>query len=146
LPDVLCDGDRVGQVLTNLLTNAVSATTSGAIRVSAEAVEGAVRFEVADTGPGIPAAELGAIFDRFRRGTSVRYEGTGLGLAIARGLVEANGGRITVESEVGEGTRFRFTLPLADRTTLPLADQTSSPTARMSASAFDRATTPGRSR
>ncbi|HET7754019.1 MAG TPA: sensor histidine kinase, partial [Anaeromyxobacteraceae bacterium] len=143
LPDVLCDRDRVGQVLTNLLTNAVSATTSGAIRVVAEAVGGEVRFEVADTGPGIPAAELDAIFDRFRRGTSARYEGTGLGLAIARGLVEANGGRITVESEVGEGTRFHFTLPLADRTALPLADQTSSPTARMSASAFDRATTPG---
>jgi signal transduction histidine kinase/HAMP domain-containing protein len=112
LPRVRCDGDRVGQVLTNLLANAIGATSSGSIHVSVRAVEGLVRFEVADTGKGIPEAELQTIFERFRRGTSARYDGSGLGLAIARGLVEANGGTIGVESEVGKGTRFHFTLPV----------------------------------
>lgn len=114
LPRVRCDRDRVGQVLTNLLTNAISATTAGSVRAAAEAVDGAVRFEVSDTGPGIPAEELAGIFDRFRRGSSAGYDGSGLGLAIARALVEANGGTLGVESEVGQGTRFHFTVPLAD--------------------------------
>ena len=137
LPAVRCDRDRVGQVLSNLLTNAVSATAAGTVHATAELVEGLVRFEVADTGPGVPEADLPGLFDRFRRGSAVRYEGSGLGLAIARALVEAQGGTIGVESVVGQGTRFHFTLPVAD--------QTSSPTARISASALDRATTPGRS-
>jgi signal transduction histidine kinase len=112
LPSVRCDRDRVGQVLTNLLTNAISATASGSVRAAAEAVDGMVRFEVSDTGPGIPSAELGGIFDRFTRGRSAVYDGTGLGLAIARALVEANGGTIGVESVVGQGTRFHFTVPI----------------------------------
>jgi signal transduction histidine kinase len=112
LPRVRCDHDRVGQVLANLLTNAIGATASGSVRVTAERVDGFVRFDVADTGPGMPASELASIFDRFRRGSSPSYDGSGLGLAIARALVDANGGTIGVESEVGKGTRFHFTLPV----------------------------------
>ena len=69
-------------------------------------------FEVQDTGPGIPAEELPHVFDRFRRGRSAGYAGTGLGLAIARGLIEAHGGRIWVESAPGLGTTMRFALPV----------------------------------
>jgi signal transduction histidine kinase len=112
LPRVRCDHDRVGQVLTNLLTNAIGATASGSVHVRVEQADGVVRFEVADTGPGMPPSDLASIFDRFRRGSSPSYDGSGLGLAIARALVHANGGTIGVESEVGKGTRFHFTLPV----------------------------------
>jgi signal transduction histidine kinase len=72
-----------------------------------------VVFDVQDTGPGIPAAELPHVFDRFRRGRSAGYAGTGLGLAIARALIQAHGGRIWAESTPGLGTVVRFALPIA---------------------------------
>jgi len=79
-------------------------------------VEGAIEFQVEDTGPGIPQEALPHIFDRFYRADPARDResgGSGLGLAIAKALVEAHGGRIEVESVEGQGTRFRFTLPRA---------------------------------
>ncbi|HSA54961.1 MAG TPA: ATP-binding protein [Gemmatimonadaceae bacterium] len=115
LPVLTGDGDRLHQVLSNLLSNAVRLTPAGGeIVVRAEADPHEMTFSVRDTGPGIPANEQRRIFDRFvhiRRGSSVR--GTGLGLAIAKGIVEAHGGRIWVESAPGAGSCFVFSLPLA---------------------------------
>jgi len=118
LPDVLVDRDRGLQVLTNLLTNALRYTPAGGtVTVSAAGDEDAVRFQVRDTGVGIPAAHLPRLFDRFYRVDPSRTRaqgGSGIGLTIARALVEAHGGRIWAESVGrGEGSTFSFTLPLA---------------------------------
>lgn len=112
--DVLADRERVFQVLSNLLGNAIKFTPhGGAITVGAEQHEGedVVVFTVRDTGPGIPADDLPHVFDRYWVKRRAGQEGTGLGLYIAKGIVEAHGGRIEVQSEVGAGTRFAFTLP-----------------------------------
>lgn len=115
LPRVDCDRDRAIQVLANLLANAIKVTAPGGrVGVRARRLAGDVVFTVEDTGPGIPGDELPQLFDRYWRGQSVRYTGTGLGLTIARGIVEAHGGRIWVESAVGVGSKFSFTLPAAD--------------------------------
>ncbi|ABS27202.1 ATP-binding protein [Anaeromyxobacter sp. Fw109-5] len=114
LPLVLADHDRILQVLGNLVSNAVKVTEAGGrIGVRAEPRAAAVRFAVSDTGPGIAPDELERIFEPYRRGAGATYSGTGLGLAIARGIVEAHGGRIGVESAVGAGSTFWFTLPVA---------------------------------
>ncbi|WP_437731243.1 ATP-binding protein [Sorangium sp. So ce1335] len=113
VPVVVCDRDRVLQVLSNLLSNAIKVTgAQGSITVRCERREEHVAFSVADTGPGIPEDELPYLFERFWRGQRNGYKGTGLGLAIARELVVAHGGIIGVESRVGVGTTFRFTIPL----------------------------------
>jgi signal transduction histidine kinase len=119
-PPIWGDGKRVNQILVNLLSNAVKFTPdSGAVTVSAHqnARPDLVEISVSDTGPGIPAAYLGHIFDRFSRIERPEIQdsiGTGLGLSIAKGLVEAHGGEIWVESQEGQGARFTFTLPVAD--------------------------------
>ena len=111
LPPVLADAARVQQVLSNLVGNAVKFTPrSGRIIVCAERIDGEVRFGVIDTGPGIPAEQLPHIFGRFWQAKS-DHRGIGLGLAIAKGIVEAHNGRIWVESHVGLGSTFYFTLP-----------------------------------
>ena len=113
LPPVLADAARVQQVLSNLVGNAVKFTPrSGRITVCAEHIDGEVRFGVIDTGPGIPAEQLPHIFGRFWQAKS-DHRGIGLGLAIAKGIVEAHNGRIWVESHVGLGSTFYFTLPTA---------------------------------
>jgi PAS domain S-box-containing protein len=113
LPPVLADAARVQQVLSNLVGNAVKFTPrSGRITVCAEHIDGEVRFGVIDTGPGIPAEQLPHIFGRFWQAKS-DHRGIGLGLAIAKGIVEAHNGRIWVESHVGLGSTFYFTLPAA---------------------------------
>ena len=115
LPAVLADRDRLFQVLANLVGNAVKFTPEGG-RIalsSAQARGGEVQVTVSDTGPGIPEAEQARLFDRFWQARRARGTGAGLGLAIARGIVEAHGGRIWVESELGTGTRFHFTVPVA---------------------------------
>ena len=112
LPALDLDAVRIGQVLTNLLSNAVRHTPrGGSVVVSAEpARDGkAAAFVVADTGPGIAPDVLAHVFDRFVRGAE--SGGAGLGLAIAKSLVEAHGGQITAESPAGGGTRIRFVLP-----------------------------------
>ncbi len=108
---VTADAGRLEQVLGNLLANSLRHTPAGGtITLRAEAVEGKVRIYVRDTGEGIPAEDLPYVFDRFWRGDRSRSHaggaGSGLGLAIARQLVQAQGGRIWVESEVGKGTTF----------------------------------------
>ncbi|HEX5870708.1 MAG TPA: ATP-binding protein [Longimicrobium sp.] len=114
LPAVWADRERLHQVLSNLVGNAVKFTPAGgSIRVTAVREEDEVRVAVADTGPGIPPEHLENVFDRFWQARSTRRAGAGLGLAIARGVVEAHGGRIRARSEVGRGTTFEFTLPVA---------------------------------
>ena len=112
-PFVEADGERVMQVLSNLIGNALKYTPAGGtVTVGVAPRGGEVLFWVRDTGAGIAAENLEHVFDRFwhLRGTS-RSRGTGLGLAIARGIVTAHGGRIWVESTVGVGSTFSFTLP-----------------------------------
>ena len=113
-PRVRADRDRVLQVFSNLVGNALKFTPPGGmVTVGAAPEEGAVRFWVGDTGPGIAAEEVERLWDPFWQGESpVRRSGAGLGLAITRGIVEAHGGRAWVESEVGVGTTFHFTLPV----------------------------------
>jgi signal transduction histidine kinase len=108
------DERRIRQILFNLLSNAVKFTPAGGrIDVSASRVDGEVQLAVADTGPGIAPEDLDRIFEEFQQ-TQVgarHHEGTGLGLPLSKRLVELHGGRLWVESEVGVGSRFVFTLP-----------------------------------
>ena len=118
LPAVDVDPYRIGQVLRNLLENAIAHTgEGGTITVGASRQDDSVEISVADTGEGIPAEELPNIFERFYRVDKSRARatgGSGLGLTIARRLVEAHGGHIEVLSEMGKGSRFSFTIPLAE--------------------------------
>ncbi|MEZ0230944.1 MAG: ATP-binding protein [Planctomycetota bacterium] len=113
-PAVSGDRDRLHQVLANLLGNAIKFTPEGGkIEVSARVLDDAVCCSIADNGPGIPAADMKRIFDRFwqaRRHAAMGL-GVGLGLAIAKGIVEAHGGRIWATSEPGRGATLSFTIP-----------------------------------
>jgi PAS domain S-box-containing protein len=116
LPVIAADRDRLLQVLDNLLVNAIKFTPEGGhVEVRARAVDGVVRFAVSDTGPGSPPEQLAHFFDPFWQERTTARDGAGLGLTICRGLVEAHGGRIDVESEEGRGTTFRFTVPLGEK-------------------------------
>jgi signal transduction histidine kinase len=113
LPPVSCDGPRLLQLWSNLLGNAVKFTPEGGtITVRVQARDGVIAVAVTDTGAGIPRAQLPFVFDRYWRGTSGTRQGTGLGLFIAKAIVEAHGGRIWVESTVGQGSTFYFTIPI----------------------------------
>ena len=123
LPPVLADGERLKQVIANLLRNAVCYTSPGGIVVAEAAVEGNwLRISVRDTGPGIAPAELPHIWSRFYRGAAAgqspaaqpaggRQDGAGLGLALVKELTEGMGGRVAVESVVGQGSCFSVRLP-----------------------------------
>ena len=114
LPRVHADRERVLQVLANLVGNALRFTPAGGrVTLSARAEDGAVRFTVADTGPGIAEGEMDRLFEPFWRGARATKDGLGLGLSIARGLVEAHGGRIWAENRAEGGAAFHFTLPAA---------------------------------
>jgi len=117
LPSALGDEERLGQVLTNLLDNAVKYTPDhGTITVTAEVVQDMIEICVEDTGIGIPPKDLPRIFERFYRVDKARSRelgGTGLGLAIVKHLVEGHGGSVSVESLPTQGTRFRVRLPIA---------------------------------
>ena len=122
LPVAWADRHQIRQVLTNLAGNAVKFTSAGEVVVSAALQGEMIQVTVADTGEGIAAHAHEIIFDEFRQAdgsTSRRHGGTGLGLAIARRLVIMNGGRIWVESEVGVGSRFHFTVPTGPPATQP---------------------------
>jgi signal transduction histidine kinase len=111
LPCVLADRERVAQVLSNLIGNALKFTpASGRIRVAASRSGTSVRLVVEDTGRGIAAQDLPHVFDRFWQAQRTNRDGTGLGLSIARAIVEAHGGTIGVDSTLGAGARFYFTL------------------------------------
>jgi len=115
LPKINIDGERVLQVLRNLIGNAVKFTPGGgSIMISALPTEKGVRVSVADTGSGIPKGDLNAIFDKFQQATMMSYnkiKGTGLGLAIVKHIINAHGGKVWVESEIGRGSIFTFVLP-----------------------------------
>jgi signal transduction histidine kinase len=114
LPPVSGDERRMTQVLLNLVGNAIKFTDSGEIRINA-AANGELVVSVSDTGPGIPPGDRENIFEEFRQAEgslAQRKGGTGLGLAIAKKIVELHGGKIWVESEVGKGSTFTFSLPL----------------------------------
>jgi signal transduction histidine kinase len=112
---VMMDPRRVQRVLYNLVQNAIRYTPSdGSVQILARDTGSEVQVEVKDTGEGIPPEELARIFDRFYRTEQSRSRdsgGTGLGLSIAKGIVEAHGGRLWVESSVGKGSTFGFALP-----------------------------------
>ena len=115
VPSSICDRDRIAQVLSNLLTNAVKYTPGGTIRVRLRTEDGNALLTVHDEGPGIPPDRLEAIFEphvRLVGGAGSRLKGSGLGLYIARGIVEAHGGRIWAESAEGGGAVFTMCLPL----------------------------------
>lgn len=116
LPPVSGDPDMLAQVLVNLVDNAVKYTPEGGrITIRAGVVGGRLRVSVADTGVGIPEESLSRVFERFYRVDKARAReqgGTGLGLAIVKHIVEAHGGRVWAESEVGRGSTFTFELPV----------------------------------
>jgi signal transduction histidine kinase len=110
------DRDRILQVLSNLVGNATKVTAQGghiALRVEARGRD--LLFAVSDDGPGIGEENVKYLFERYWRGVDAAYKGTGLGLAIAKGIVNAHGGQIWVESELGHGATFLFTIPAAAR-------------------------------
>ena len=114
--DLTCDVRLVERVLMNLVGNAMKFTPSGGrITLTADAKGAEIEFAVKDTGPGIPADKLDAVFEKFKQldRDAAKRAGYGLGLSICRKIVELHGGRIWVESKVGEGSRFAFTLPRA---------------------------------
>jgi two-component system, OmpR family, phosphate regulon sensor histidine kinase PhoR len=118
LPDIAGDRRRLAEVLQNLLDNAIQYTLEGGrIVISAAVRDPDVIFTVADSGIGIPKADQSRIFERFYRVDAARSReagGTGLGLAIAKHLVEVHGGRIWVDSEIGQGSQFHFSVPIFD--------------------------------
>ncbi|HEU5328282.1 MAG TPA: HAMP domain-containing sensor histidine kinase [Thermomicrobiales bacterium] len=119
LPLILADAPQLSRVLLNLVQNAIRHTPPGGrVQLRACRQDGALLLTVEDTGEGIAPADLPRVFDRFYRGDPARSReaGSGLGLAIARGLVEAHGGHIWVESTPGQGACFAFTIPLAPST------------------------------
>ncbi len=115
---MLADTDRIYQVFANLVGNAAKYSPEGSeIVLHAAPRDGFVEFSVLDQGVGIPREDQADLFTRFHRAANAHASdtpGTGLGLYIAKGLVEAHGGRIGCESELGRGTRFHFTLPVVE--------------------------------
>lgn len=119
LPLVYADKLRLSQILLNMVSNAAKFTHEGSITIKAELEDPSsdrMRIAIVDTGIGIPKDKLDTIFDRFRQAdssTTRQYGGTGLGLAISRNLTQMHGGELKVKSEVGVGSEFYFTIPLA---------------------------------
>ncbi len=117
LPQISADRNKLRRVLVNLVSNAIKFTPRGGrVEVRAEAQDGLVRVSVSDTGVGIPPEDLERLFDKYEqaRSRATRSEkGTGLGLYITRQIVELHGGQINVQSEVGRGSTFSFTVPTA---------------------------------
>lgn len=112
LPDIDADSDRLLQVFENLIGNAIKFTPpGGVVTAGARREDGDVLFFVADTGPGIAAEHLSHLFDRFWQPTRSDRRGAGLGLPIAKGIIEAHGGRMWVESTPGTGSTFFLTVP-----------------------------------
>ncbi|MDI6857074.1 MAG: ATP-binding protein [Dehalococcoidia bacterium] len=116
LPTIVGDAERLEQATVNLLDNAVKFTPEGgSVRVSARLADAAVEVEVTDTGIGIAREKLPRIFERFyKAGSSQVDRGTGLGLAIVKHIIESFGGTVSVDSTEGQGSTFRFSIPVAD--------------------------------
>lgn len=109
---VWADRDKLSEVIINLLSNAIKYTPAGGkITMGLSGTEEEVRFEISDSGQGIAKEDLCKLFDKFERLTAERQEGTGLGLAITKDIISLHKGRIWVESELGKGSKFIFTMP-----------------------------------
>jgi signal transduction histidine kinase len=110
---ILVDRDRIMQVLGNLIGNAIKFSRSGGtITVRAEQLENEVQFSVADNGVGISEDQMAHLFERFWQVPGTAHAGTGLGLFIVKGIVDAHRGKVWVESKIGVGSTFFFTLPV----------------------------------
>ena len=117
LPPIFAAPDRAQRILVNLVTNALNYTLEDSVTVSVSYDSKYLWVSVTDTGIGISAEDLPRVFDRFwrsERSRELRQEGSGIGLALTKRIVEAQSGRIEVESELGQGTTFRVCLPLAE--------------------------------
>jgi len=115
IPLAYGDGKRVTQCLLNLAGNALKFTKQGQVEISVERMDGLLRYRVSDTGIGIPPDQLEQVFTEFRQVDAAitrEYGGTGLGLSITKKFVELHGGRIWIESDLGQGSRFFFEIPL----------------------------------
>jgi signal transduction histidine kinase/ligand-binding sensor domain-containing protein/DNA-binding response OmpR family regulator len=126
LPPVYADENRLQQILHNLIGNAIKFTERGMVKISAKVEQESMIVCVADTGRGIPAGKMDRIFESFEQvehSETRDYGGSGLGLAITKKLVEMHGGRIWVESALGIGSRFYFSLPLAHGKSMQPPDQ-----------------------
>jgi signal transduction histidine kinase len=121
LPSLWTDGEKLRQIVINLLSNAAKFTAAGVIRVSARASADGIAIAVADTGTGIPADRLESVFEEFEQveTSGARAQGTGLGLAISRRLARLMGGDLRAESRLGEGSTFTLTLPIRYRAERP---------------------------
>jgi two-component system sensor histidine kinase ChiS len=127
LPAIFADENRLQQILYNLIGNAIKFTDQGHITISAQTInEQQVQITVADEGIGIPADKLDSIFESFEQAegsTERKYGGTGLGLAVTKKLVELHGGKVWVESTLGMGSKFIFTLPSSEEPAVPLSSK-----------------------
>jgi signal transduction histidine kinase len=126
LPMIAADENRIQQILYNLIGNAVKFTEKGTVRVFAQAVNDKVAVSIKDTGIGIPADKFDKIFESFEQAdgsTAREYGGTGLGLSITKKLVELHGGTMTLESKIGEGSTFTFTVPKSDAAVTEVTDE-----------------------
>jgi PAS domain S-box-containing protein len=112
--EIICDRNRIMQVFANLIGNAIKfCRASDTIRITADCEDKYVRFSICDTGPGVPVEVLPHLFEPYRSGRQHADLGAGLGLYIVRGIVEAHGGKVGVESQPGVGATFFFTIPIA---------------------------------
>ncbi|MEO8612154.1 MAG: CHASE domain-containing protein [Chloroflexota bacterium] len=136
LPRVWADPNRLRQICLNLMSNAIKFTTSGSVTLTAREEGDFVRISVIDTGIGIPEEALATIFNRFEQAqhdTDQQYGGTGLGLNISKQLCMMQGGELTVQSVVGQGSTFSFTIPVLSRgeqVFLPIVDVVDNPNKR----------------
>jgi PAS domain S-box-containing protein len=124
LPRITFDSDKMIQVLTNLVSNAMKFTEKGSITISTRRIENSIRVSISDTGCGIKQEDLSKLFKQFQQLSSSENRktgGTGLGLAISKDIVEKHGGRMWVESEFGKGTTFHFLLPIKSASREPEA-------------------------
>jgi signal transduction histidine kinase len=115
LPPGHGDGRRLAQVVINLVGNAIKFTDTGEVVIKATAIDGSFHLSVCDTGPGISAVDQAKLFQEFQQADNAitrKKGGTGLGLAISKRIVEMHGGKIWVESQLGQGSTFAFTLPV----------------------------------
>jgi PAS domain S-box-containing protein len=120
--DVQCDRGRVLQILSNLIGNAVKfSPEGGVIQIGGELGRGVFQFSVSDQGKGLAPDQLEHVFERYWQAPETRHCGSGLGLYIAKGIVDAHGGQIWVDSTQGRGSTFHFTIPLAPRSADPLS-------------------------
>jgi signal transduction histidine kinase len=113
LPEIYVDADKTTWVLNNFLTNAIKYShNDNEIQVTVSKQNGAVRFSVKDNGPGIAKEYQGRLFERYFQVPGSQSKGSGLGLAISKDFIEAQGGKIWVESEIGAGANFCFEIPV----------------------------------